>query len=193
VNTRYLLLIAFVLAGTAIPEDEPGSLTLSAAVPVVPVSPHAPGRFLLALPMLEYTFEVGTRCSGAAKPRSLSINIADSRRLLSAAELDGKATHKVQLAVPARQIAPIAIDNFCIYDTGDAISIVEPETAPAAPSAEPGRITVGAALSAHASLLCSADGTEQITYVTRPLDVTLACDRTSPPDDAAAPATSTGR
>jgi hypothetical protein len=195
VNARYLpLLVSFIHTGAAVAEGEPSdSLTISAAAPVVSVSQHPPGRYFLSLPTLKYTFEVGTVCSGEAKPQSLSINIADSRRTLSAPELDVNGTHKVLLAVPAQQLAPIAIDQFCVYDMTDAISIVEPEIAAAAPLAEPARITVGAALSAHVSLLCSDDSSKQITYVTRPLDVTLACDTVTLPGNAMDPAASSGR
>ncbi|MGH8194609.1 MAG: hypothetical protein ACREQ8_09450 [Woeseiaceae bacterium] len=177
-NTRYLsILIASLHAGPAAAEnDSTGPLTIAAATPVISVSRHPPGRYFLSPPTLEYAFDVGAHCDDVGTPRSVSITVADSRLTLSASDLDGNGLHQVLLTIPARQIAPIAIDNFCVFGPNDAISIVEPEIVSTVPVAEPDRVTVGAALSAHVSLLCSDENEQKITYVTRPLDVTLACE-----------------
>lgn len=181
-NARYLLLLVPALhSGLAVAEDSaPGSLTVSAEVPVVSVIRHPPGRYFLSLPTLEYQFDVGAKCGGDATPESLSINVADSRLTLSAAELGGNGQQKVLLEIPARQIAPIAVDNFCVMDVNSAVSVIEPAGTPGPDFPDANRVTVGAALSAQVSLLCSNDNERNITYVARPLDVTLACEVPAP-------------
>lgn len=156
-------------------------LEISAEPPVVPVSATAPGRRFIELPSLEYRFDVQAACRDDRTPRSLSINIADSRLALSGGDLESHAAKELVLTVPARQLAPIAVDDFCV-----AGPVVEGGTAggPAANGAggvsvedpAPRRLlTVPAVVSAQASLVCGGDSGSDISYVTQPLAVTLAC------------------
>lgn len=176
-KARYLLILVPALhAGLAVAENSAsGPLTVAAEIPVVSVIHHPPGRYFLTLPTLEYAFDVGAQCNGNATPESLSINVADSRLTLSAAELGGNGQQRVVLEIPARQIAPIAIDNFCVIDINDAVAVIEPAGSPVAVIPGPLQITVDAALSAQVSLLCSNESEREITYVAQPLDVNLSC------------------
>ncbi len=108
-------------------------------------------------------------------PASFALNVADTRITLDAAELDGQAAaagQQLKLEIPANQLAPVAINAFC-------------ELPPAVP--EPGddaehqadirdsELTVPAALSAHASLLCASESQRAMTYTASSLDLLLVC------------------
>lgn len=147
-------------------------LTLKYATPVVEVSPRRAGRQFFELPALEYAFEVRARCDEAWTPASLSLNVADSRVAFGGGELSGNAQRKVTLSVPARQLAPVAVHDFCLQQADP----VAPERGiPAPPANESSLLTIRSALSAQASLLCVSEEERRITYVSQPLDVTLAC------------------
>jgi len=159
-----VLLLAVLAAGAARGND---TLSVMADAPVIPLSPRSPGRNFVQLPALEYNFEIQTRCAGSRLPGSLSLNVADTRKWLAADDIviDGPTT--LRLRIPASQIAPLAVQDFCVApgdedgaDGGDP----------------PAQITISAALSAQASLLCESDEDKVMTYVSRTLDVSLLCE-----------------
>ncbi|HET6629219.1 MAG TPA: hypothetical protein VFG91_05565 [Woeseiaceae bacterium] len=176
----------FVLRPAGAGETPADRLEISAEPPLVPVVPLAattPGRRFIELPTLEYRFEVQTACGSDSAPRSLSINIADSRLALSGAALESRAAGELVLTVPARQLAPVAVDDFCVAgSTADGETAGRPAAdgtgalPPAAADPEPRRLlTVPAVVSAQASLVCAGESGSTIRYVTQPLAVTFAC------------------
>jgi hypothetical protein len=183
-QTLLLFLLLAVQAGppqSVAPAN--GGLHVTAEAPIVTVTRTAPGRRFLSLPTLQYVFEVGAHCSGRGTPESLSINVADSRLSLSSAALEADERPAILMTVPARQLAPIAVDGFCEFE--DEIEEGEESSgeialgiAPLA--AGPDRLTVSAALSAQISMLCGTEDEPRMTYVSKPLDVTLSCG--VPPD-----------
>jgi hypothetical protein len=190
--------LLFVLRPAGAGDAPADHLELSAEPPVVPVPATSPGRRFIELPALEYRFAVQTACGGERTPRSLMINVADSRLSLSGAALESDATGELVLNVPARQLAPIAVDDFCVAgpaaaDGGPAARPAMDEPgghSPAAPDPEPHRLlTVPAVVSAQASLVCGDGNGSNISYVTQPLAVTLVC---TAPATAVEPAPGTG-
>ena len=157
-------------------------------VQVVPVSAAAPGRQFIQLPTLEYRFAVHAACGAERTPRSLSVSIADSRVTLSGTALQDRPADELVLTVPARQLAPVAVDDFCIAgDDSPAVggtAGLQPATSDPQP---PRRLTVPAVVSVQASLVCGGESGADIRYVTQPLAVTLAC---AAPTPAAAPESS---
>lgn len=173
-----VLLILLALRPVAAEDAAARRLQLSAEPPVVDVSGIPPGRQFVELPSLEYRFEVQTACGGNRTPRSLSINVADSRVALSGAALEGEPEELV-LTIPARQLAPIAVNDFCVVEenrvhggaTENALANI-----PSVAGAESRRLlTLPAVVSAQASLVCAGEDGHDISYVTEPLDVTLSC------------------
>lgn len=142
-------------------------LQVSAAAPDVAVSPRAPERNSLPLPTLEYVFALNATCAEPFGPSSISLAVADTRRSLSGDELDGNASAEITLIVPADQLAPVPVAEFCVEVPA------EDSSAPA----EGERLTLPATLSAHASLLCVSGSEQEIIYTSAPLDVTLICNR----------------
>ena len=168
-----VLLLAVTAAGPALGTD---TLSVMADAPVVPLSLHGPGRFFVRLPTLEYRFEIRTQCTQSRSPGSLSLNVADTRKWLAADEIVIDGPTEIRLRIPASQIAPLVIEDFCV---------VPGEEDGEGNSDPPAQITIPAALSAQASLLCEGDEDKVMTYVSRPLDVWLVCERA--PSDAELP------
>lgn len=165
-----VLLLAVTAAGPALGKD---TLSVMADAPVVPLSLRGPGRNFVRLPTLEYTFEIQTQCTESRSPGSLSLNVADTRKWLAASEIVIDGTTEIRLRIPASQIAPLVIEGFCVVPgEEDDERNSDPTT----------QITISAALSAQASLLCEGDEDKIMTYVSRPLDVSLVCER-APSDE----------
>lgn len=161
--------IGFAAAGPGAVEK----VALAVETPSVEVRPRPPGRQLLDLPALEYSFEVDARCKEQWVPESLSLSIADSRVVLGASQLSAGEPRRVSLKIPARQLAPVVIHDFCIVEDAVATPGLKVDRLPTSVS-QPG-ITIKSVLSAQASLLCRKDEERSIVYVSKPLDVTLIC------------------
>jgi hypothetical protein len=171
----WLLPALHVFAAAA---DDSGlhTLAVAAEVTAIAVPPQPPERHFFDLPSLDYVFRIEARCHNDWEPESLSLSVADSRVARTATELEGKANLELELKIPAKQLAPIAMRNFCVIDPAAEGSMADRETpdwnrhTPA-----PGEMTIGAAMSVHASLRCSLGDEQRTIYVSQPLDVTLIC------------------
>ncbi len=164
--TLILAVAVLAKADTGLSEH---SLKVRASTPTVEVSPRMAARNYVRLPTLEFTFQLTAHCRGNFGPRAVSLSIADSRRSLSADQLgEANAGSELTVKVPAKQLAPLAIENFCVR---------QPEGAGNVHSTEyPGTMMmVPAALSAQASLLCVDEEQEEIVYTSTPLDINLIC------------------
>jgi hypothetical protein len=141
-----------------------GDLSLSADRPTVPVQTRSDGRNFIRLPALQYTVRVGAVCDQGRKPARLSLNVADTRVLLNAAQIVAGTTFDVPLLVPSSQIGPIAVEGFCLAESPGLADDKE-------------IMTVPSVLSIQASLLCESETGDEIDYASTALDVTLECAR----------------
>jgi len=160
-----VFLLAVTVAGPAVAKD---TLSVTADAPAVELSPRSAGRNFVRLPTLEFKFEIESSCSGGRSPGALSLSVADTRKSLAADQIISDGPTEISLRIPASQIAPLVIEDFCtaqVDENGDRINEA------------PTKITIPAALSAQASLLCEGEEDRAITYVSRPLDVSLECRR----------------
>ena len=140
-----------------------GDLEVSANTPVVGISTRPAGRNFMRLPGLEYLFAIDARCPAELQPSSITISIADTRVSLSGADLSAPMPLRIPVSVPASQIGPIAVDQYC--------TVNEPQRRdPTAPD-----LTIPAVLSAQVSLLCAAESGSEMTYASSSLDVVLQC------------------
>jgi hypothetical protein len=154
----------------------PHTLTVTAETPAVTVGAQPSDRHFFNLPSLEYVFQLEARCAHGWSPESLSLSVADRHASLGSAQLHETPDQQIRLQIPAKQIAPVVLRDFCVIDRtaeGSEIDALLHDKPPA--DALP-VTTVIAALSAHASLRCSSGGEQKTVYVSQPLDVTLACD-----------------
>jgi len=165
------LLLAAAASSSVEAED---SLSIGTDAPVVPLSLRAPGRHTLRLPSLEYSFAIQTRCSANRSPESLSLSVADTRKSFLVDEIAAQGATEFKLRIPAGQIPPLVIEGFCVArDSGSRERNDDSRD----------RVTIPAALSAQASLLCTSDGDSRMTYTSQPLDIALVCERTTAEED----------
>jgi hypothetical protein len=154
-------------------------IELTANAPLVRVSPQPAGRHFVNLPALEYSFDIDAQCSDDWIAESLFLNVADTRLRFNAEQLAGNQHDRIVLRVSERQLAPIAVHDFCAVESSDA-SAASSSAAGNAPTEAPvhfdaRELTISAALSVHASLRCANESLQRVTYVSQPLDLTLAC------------------
>ena len=163
INTRTGLIIILLSAvGSAHCIAEEALLSVNSNTPDIDVRLRSSDRSLIRLPRLNYAFQIDARCPTGQSPRSMFISIADTRKRLSATELRESAEAGITISIPAKQIAPLTVESFCVEEDGSSRQQHEP-------------ITVRGALSAQAALLCSDDSDEKMVYASRSLDITLNC------------------
>lgn len=147
------------------------SLQVDAGAATAAIAPRTNGRAAIRLPALEFVFRLRPTCAEPFRANSISLTVADSRQALDAEQLEDKtATPELRLTVPAGQIAPVLVSDFCSAQTNAENAV---ETA-SDRNGEP--LTLSATLSANASLLCVSENEREIVYTVAPLDVTLVCE-----------------
>lgn len=139
------------------------SLGIDADPAVVAIRPFSEGRKLIKPPALEFLLRIDAQCAAHAEITSISISIADTQKALTSADLSEVAPIVTRITIPARQVSPIAVEDFC------------PVESPTAGD----ELVVRDALTAHVSLRCTSEAGASITYASRALDVMLHCDAAS--------------
>lgn len=151
-------------------------IEISVNVPIVMVTPRRADHFiLLRLPSLTYALTLTTFCDKNWQPASVSVSIADSGKSFNAQQLQSTAILKTELQIPAIQIAPLPVEQFCIKDKQKKFQPGNTNDNELPSGANRNKITISSVLSAQASLLCATESEQSITYVTKPLNVTLEC------------------
>jgi hypothetical protein len=141
-----------------------GELDVSASTPDVEVSTRPEGRNFMRLPSLEYQFVLTANCPAALSARSVSLSIADTRVALEEHELDQTGRLELSVSVPAMQIAPVAVNNFCTRVDEEPEQIQQTS------------LRIPAVLSVQAALTCGGEEGSEVTYASRSLDVVLRCE-----------------
>lgn len=149
-------------------------LEIFADIPTVAVSPQMSGSDFMQLPGLTFTLTVNAVCDENWLPASVSIGIADVTKFIVAEQLQAAMPLESTLQIPANQIAPLRMEHFCIDDEQQGLMTERPAET---------KITISAVLSAHASLRCATDSEQSISYIIKPLDVTLECSVLEPTAD----------
>lgn len=170
---QHLALLALCCA----PAHADTSLKMQADVPEVRIESRGAGRDFVRLPALSFAFTFHASCSEDLLPVSLQLSVADTRKTLRGNEITANNATLTALNIPANQIAPVVIRDFCGRPDADDIDGQSRD--------ELSRIIIiPAALSAQASLRCASESDAQTVYVSGPLDIALACEAAaeSPPD-----------
>ena len=177
VLTGLLMHAAPVMADTS----SPHTLTVSATVPVIDVAAReAPSRSYV-LPALDYTISLSADCARPFDPVSILVTVADSQQRINAQQLAQDAGESsVALVVPADQLAPVSVPEFCRTNAAgsDSLGLSSNATDPAAST---DTLTIAGVLSASLSLRCSDGERQEIVYSSQPLDLTLRCEAGEPP------------
>lgn len=148
---------------------EPATLVINANTPVVEVARRSAGRRFIRLTSLDYKLELNAQCAAGFGPMALSISVADTRKSPAADTISAGGPISMTLTIPAPQISPIAIDNFCV-EPGENPPLMANNQANGEESLE-----VKAALSVQASLLCANEIDKHMIYASKPLNVVLLC------------------
>ncbi len=154
----YLFPVAVLFAPFTRAEDS-ASLNVNADPAVVAVKPLAEGRRLIRTSALEYLLRIEAECDADTEIASISVSVADTQKTLTAADLGDTAPFAARITIPARQVPPIAVEEFCPVES---------------PRAGDQRI-IRDALTAHLSLRCTSEVDHSITYASRALDMILQC------------------
>jgi len=164
-NTRNIIAVLFLTTACCLQavgqSAEPDALTIEANTPVVEIGSRTAGRNFVRLPSLQYGIELNAQCTTGFLPKAMSLSVADTRKTLNNNDISTETTTTI-LTVPASQIAPVAVDGFCIADAEDQ-------------SAENDTLTITSVLSLQASLLCANETESRMTYASSGLDITLVC------------------
>lgn len=180
-----LLCLPFALCQSAFAEaDTQPRLALTTNAPLVSVSPRPAGRHFIDLPELEFLFEIDAQCSNDWVAESLFLNVADTRLAFNKEQLAGNEHDRIILRVSERQLAPIAVHDFCATENNGVSPAPEIDPTEGTAPFNVKEHTISAALSAHASLRCASDGQQKVAYISQPLDLTLACGDTNRSGDA---------
>jgi hypothetical protein len=116
------------------------------------------GRNLVRLPDVEFRLAITTYCAHGGRPESLSIMIADTQRTLRTEALQVSRTVDVSMRVPATQIAPLALREYCTD-----------------PASEGDSVLITSALAAQVSLRCSRGDDQSIVFDAEALDIRVDC------------------
>ena len=116
------------------------------------------GRNLVRLPDIEFRLGISMHCANNGQRESLSITIADTRKTLRTEVLGTGEPIELVMGIPAGQIAPLALQGFCV----DA-------------AAEGESVFIASALALQASLRCSQGEEQSIVYAAEPLDIRVDC------------------
>lgn len=162
--TATLLLIASGSQGSGMD----GHLQVDVDAAEVTIAPGPPGLRLVQLSDLTFKMRIAAHCVEDLRPESIAINIADSRRYV-ALDADSPAPEQQDandarteqtIEVPAQQLAPLTINNFCFDDTASDGDVL---------------VRVPDALSAQLSLNCVGENRQSIIYQSVALSVALTC------------------
>jgi len=161
VRTLYLLAPFMILAPGQHAVAEP-LLWLNVNTPDIKITARTDDNKAIRLPKLPFSFHIEAQCPAGQMPKSMLLSVADTRKRISAARLGDDNATIVSIVIPARQVAPLSIANFCLNDEQSK-------------SNERDQLTVSGALSAQAALLCGDRDEEHMIYSSLALDVTLHC------------------
>jgi hypothetical protein len=157
------LLIALpALLGSASSSGDAPALLLSSSTPAVNIGLRASDRYSIRLPGLQYEFQFDLGCDAGYEPDSVMLSVADTRKRFAISATEVESSDGIAMKIPATQIAPLSVEGFCLTSNNDN-------------RREDEQITVRGILSAQASLLCSGEEGQQLTYASQSLDVTLSC------------------
>ncbi len=133
-------------------------LSVRAEPAVVTITQQAGGRRLIRLPELKFDLHIRTHCARGGLPESVSISVADTNRTIRGEELRAASSFETSVLVSSRQLAPLALQEFCVAGDSAQQSLL-----------------VTTALTAHVSLRCAREEEQTIVYDAKSLDIRINC------------------
>lgn len=157
-HRNFIVTLVAACSGAAL-ADSGARLEADASPAAVSIPPVADGRKLVRLPALEFQISVRGSCADEQRAESISVSVADTRKTVTAEELQDPPVLVIDLTIPANQVAPLPLDGFCAGEDATAQ-----------------KLQVADAMTAHLSLRCSGAEGDSITYTSRPLSIALTCE-----------------
>ena len=157
-----MLTYSFLLPGLYFVFADIDMLQVDAEPAVAILAVQQGGRSLVHLPDIEFRLGIAAYCANGGQPESLSVTVADTQRTLRAEDLQDTGTIDISMRVPARQIAPLALQEFCVD-----------------PASEGNSVLVTSALAVQVSLRCSRGNDQSIVFAAEPLDIRVDCIRSA--------------
>ena len=133
-------------------------LEITSEPAVASVAPVENGRRLIRLPGLEFPMRIAAHCGNGGEMRSVSVSIADTRRNFTPDDYVDEELLETIFKVSSRQLAPVAVQSFCIAG--------EPPSAP---------LLLERTLTAQVSLRCAREEKSSVVFESEALDVRLEC------------------
>jgi hypothetical protein len=161
---------------------ESDTLVIDADTPVVETGFRAAGRNFMRLPDVRFTVSLDTHCSSGFLPQAMSLSVADTRKSLTSDDISADAVTVTEFTVPASQVGPVAVNDFCV-----AIADADDQALSPASAEDPDEgdtLVITSVISIQASLLCANEAERRMTYASRGLDVSLACRNSEEADTA---------
>ena len=140
-------------------------LAVEADPAVASISRLQGGRQLVRLPELVFNLRIDAHCGHGGEAQSISVSVADTRKTISGDELADRGMLHTSVTVSPRQIAPLAVQEFCVSDDAPGQSLL-----------------LGTALTAQVSLRCAREDKESILFDARSLDIRLVCEAGDDPE-----------
>jgi len=156
-----LLFTAAIMIAGPVRSDSGAHLRANAEAAVVVVKPLPDGRRLIPLPGLEFTLVIEPQCAAGMQAESISISVADTRKTIAGSDLDGNQSMRTSISIPRKQVPPLAVEGFCLIDSGDGIT--------------PSELLVKDAFTANISLRCAGENQQATIYKSQPLNLHLQC------------------
>lgn len=153
-----MLIDVILLSGLYFVFTDVDRLRVNAEPAVAVLTLQQAGRNLVRLPDVEFRLSLSTHCANGGLPESLSITIADTHMNLRAEELQAGSKFDVTMRIPAGQIAPLALQEFCIDPVFEGDSVL-----------------ITSAMAVQASLRCSKGDDHSIVFAAEALDIRVDC------------------
>ena len=146
-----------------------GVLSLQAKATSATLEPRDEPQQLVVLPALETAVIATIACAVGARPVSLTVSISDTYQRFGPEQLADSSIFEATFNLPAGQLAPVAVANFCVTHDVTNDQVLE----------LPGVAT------AQVSLRCvSEDNSTSMHFGSLPIPVNLYCRAAGDPDSS---------
>ena len=158
---RVPILLAACLCATTEFALADAALTLQADEASAQLVPREKGPQQVSLPLLEFSLLASVACPPDSEAESVTVSIVDTHKRFGPNEISDKAALEFRISVPANQIAPVTVADFCIDD---------------GPVDKEDLLVPGVAL-AQASLRCRSENESFLYFASTVLPLRLYCVR----------------
>jgi len=134
-------------------------LNIIANTPELKISRRSNNQDMINISSLEYDFKISGYCKNNLTAKNIRLNITDTSTLFNIQEENNFQIESLKIIVPASQIAPIVLGNFCTIRKINNKSSKK----------------IYSILSLQASLSCVNDKKEEVNFFSKTLDATLIC------------------